>query len=141
MSVDTFYTDALRAAGFTAIGGIDYRVSVTAWWHPQERMQVLLLPIGETVLIKADKSYYLQSVSEAGETWSRDLPALHDWLENHLPEVRIAFSHFRDVPEGLASKEARRQSAGRSPREEVPMLEHLAALQQRLRQSQACRVR
>lgn len=129
---DACYLNLLRDAGFALIGRIDYRLSLTAWWNPAHRVQVLLLELGESVLIKADKTYYLQSVSEQGETWARDIPQLHDYLEHHFPEVRIAFSHFRDVPEPLAEREARRRMTLDAPTLPLPSVEQIAQLQRQL---------
>lgn len=90
----------LDAAGFRPIGELHDRVRLTVWWNPapDKLLQVLVLVVGRSALVKADKAYCLKSVAAEGETWARDIGLLHDWLEAHFPEVRIAFSHFRDVP-------------------------------------------
>lgn len=130
MSSDRWYVEPIRSAGFTRIGRIEHRLSISAWWKPDSRIGLLVIDIGETIIIKADKGYYLQSISESGQTWARDIPSLHAYLETHLPEVRIAFSHFRDVPANLAESEVRRQERRRGV--ELPSPERIADLQRRL---------
>lgn len=131
---DAPYLDILHGAGFAMIGRIDYRLSLTAWWHPgaDHRLQALVLDLGEAALLKVDKTYYLQSISEQGETWARDIGPLYDYLESHFPEIRIAFSHFRDVPPVLAEREVRRRMAVEAPQTPIPTVEEIARLQQRL---------
>ncbi|MDB5328454.1 MAG: hypothetical protein JWM57_4023, partial [Phycisphaerales bacterium] len=139
MPVEFFYTEQLQRAGFERIAHLNYRLQFVSWWNPSQdaRVQVLVVPLGDAVLLKADKSYFMQSVSESGETWARDIPALHDWLEAHLPEVRVAFSHFRDVPPGLAAAEVRQRSKARTPTQTPPTPEALASLQQQLQRRNA----
>lgn len=127
--LSTPFADQLRQAGFELMGSLDYRLSITIWWNPQKRIQVLILCVGRIVLIKGDKSYYLKSVSADGETWVRDLPALHDYLESHFPSVRLSFSHFRDVPPSLAEAEVKRRSEIESPTLPLPTVEQIAQLQ------------
>jgi hypothetical protein len=128
------FLDILRQEGFEQIGQLNYRLNMSVWWNssPDYRMQVLVLDIGDGFLVKADKSYYLKSVSEAGETWARDIGLLHEYLENHFPEIRIAFSHFRDVPAALAETEVRRRLTLQAPTAVFPTIEEVADLQHRL---------
>ncbi|MDB5328327.1 MAG: hypothetical protein JWM57_3896 [Phycisphaerales bacterium] len=139
MSAELPNAEQLHRAGFEFIARLNYRFRFASWWNPSPDalMQVLVVPVGDAVLIKADKSYFMQSVSESGETWARDLPALHDWLEAHLPEVRVAFSHFRDVPAGLAEAEVRRRSKAITPAQVLPPPEELARLQEQLQRRTA----
>lgn len=126
----------LEAEGFRQIGELNHRIRLTAWWNPalDKLLQVLVLTVGRSALIKADKSYYLKSVTAEGETWARDIGLLHDWLEGHFPEVRIAFSHFRDVPPELAEIEVRRRTRIEARTQPIPTVEQVAALQRRLDQ-------
>lgn len=137
------YAEALLREGFQPVGSLHYRLQLTAWWNaaPDKRLQVIVLPAGRATLVKGDKSYYLKSVGPEGETWARDVPALHDYLEAHFPELRISFSHFRDVPPELAEAEVRRRMAVDAPTQPPPTVEEMARLQRRIeateRESQA----
>jgi hypothetical protein len=126
--------DALRQEGFQLIGQLDYRLHLTVWWNPapDKRLGVIVFSIGPSTLIRGDKSYYLKSVSPEGETWTRDLPMLHDYLEDHFPEVRISCSVHRDVPPDLAQMEVRRRMAVETPAQPMPTVEHIAELQKQL---------
>jgi hypothetical protein len=130
----TPYVEILRAEGFQPAGELNYRLHLSAWWHPapDRLLQVIVLPLGDTALVKGDKSYYLKSVSTEGETWARDIGSLHDYLEAHFPELRIAFSHFRDVPPDLAKAEVRRRLAVEAPMQPLPTVEEIAQLQNEL---------
>ena len=132
------YADLLRREGFQLIGRLDYRLHLTAWWNPapDKLMQVILLSVGRRMLIKGDKSYYVQSVSPEGETWARDIGLLHDYLEGHFPELRLSFSHFRDVPPALAQTEVRRRMAVEAPTQPIPTVEEIAQLQRQLQARQ-----
>lgn len=132
MSSDASFPDVLHRQGFEPIGCLDYRLHLSVWWSAQARIQVLLLRVGEHGLVKGDKSYYLRSAVPEGETWARDLGLLHDYLENHFPELRIAFSHFRDVPPTLADAEARRRLGADAQARPIPTVEHIARLQREL---------
>jgi len=136
--VAALYADILREEGFQLIGHLNYRVQLSIWWHPapEKLLQVVLLSVGGSTLMKADKSYYLKSVSPEGETWARDIGLLHDYLEAHFPELRISFSHFRDVPPGVAQAEVRRRMAVEAPTLRMPTVEQIAQLQSQLRSRQ-----
>jgi len=136
--LDAAYADILRQEGFELVGRLDYRLSLTAWWNPapDKLLQVIVLGVGRGALIKADKSYYLKSVGTDGETWARDIGPLHDYLEGHFPELRISFSHFRDVPPELARSEVRRRLSAAAPTRPIPTVEQVARLQSRLRYRQ-----
>lgn len=132
------YADILRQEGFNQIGQLDHRLHLTIWWNPasEKLLQVIVLAIGRFVLIKADKSYYLKSVSAEGETWARDLGLLHDYLENHFPEMRISFTHFRDVPPELAQAEVNKRLRLEAPTLPIPTVEQVAKLQRQLEAKQ-----
>jgi len=132
------YADMLRREGFQLIGRLDYRLHLTVWWNPapDKLMQVILLNVGHCTLINGDKSYHLKSVSTEGETWTRDIGLLHDYLEGHFPELRISFSHFRDVPPALAQTEVRRRMAVDAPTRTIPTVEQIAELQRQLQARQ-----
>src|SRR5436309_127783 len=68
---------------------------------------IVLLRVGHLALLRTSKNYFLKSVTAEGETWARDIGLLHDYLETHFPEIRVTFSHFRDVPPTLASNRGR----------------------------------
>jgi hypothetical protein len=126
------YAEILRQEGFRLIGELSYRLRLSVWWHPDAArlLEILVVSVGDSALIKANKTYYIQSVAAAGETWARDIGQLHDYLEAHFPELRISFSHFRDVPPQLATQEVRRRMSAETQR--PPTLEEIAKLQQRM---------
>lgn len=132
------YSDFLRREGFILIARLEYRLNLTVWWNPaaDQLMQVILLTVGHCTLIKADKTYYLTSVSTEGETWARDVGQLHNYLESHFPEVRLSFSHFRDVPAALAQAEVRRRLGVEAPTQAIPTVEEIAELQRQLQAKQ-----
>lgn len=132
------YPDILRDEGFQLVSQLNYRVSLESWWNPSPHrlLQVTVLAIGGSVLIKGDKTYYMKSITREGETWARDLGSLHDYLEDHFPELRLSFSHFRDVPPSLALSEVRRRMAIDAPTQSFPSVEDLARIQERLRVKQ-----
>jgi hypothetical protein len=128
------FDDDLRAHGFHNIGQLNYRVKLGAWWNPapDHRLQVLVLRLGNACLVKGSKSYYLKAVTPDGATWIRDLPALHGYLESHFAEIRLAFSHFRDVPLGFAQSHALKHARLNTPSRTVPSAEQIAHLQQQI---------
>lgn len=128
------YTDILRAEGFQRIGELNHRLQLSVWWNPapEKLLQVVLLRLGDCAILKGDKSYFLKSVSSEGETWARDIGPLHDYLEGHFPEVRISFSHFREVPAHLAGKAVRQRLAADAPTQSYPTVEQIGQLQRQL---------
>jgi hypothetical protein len=118
----------LLQRGFERIGQLDNRLPVAIWWAQDRRLQVLLIRIGGTALLRGNKSYYLRSITRDGETWARDIPALHAYLETHFTEMRLAFSHWRDVPKEIAETEALRRFTHDAPATEVPTREQLDRL-------------
>jgi hypothetical protein len=54
---------------------------------------------------------------------------LRDYLEAHFPELRIAFSHFRDVPHELAESKVPCGMAIEVPAQPLPTVEEIAELQ------------
>src|SRR5687768_7711499 len=56
--VPAHYANLLHAEGFQKIGELSHRLHLTAWWNPapEKLLQVIVLNVGSTVLIKADKS-------------------------------------------------------------------------------------
>jgi hypothetical protein len=138
MSFAAPYPDILQQEGFQLIGQLDYRLHLTAWWNPaaDKRVQVLVVNVGGSALLKGEKSYFLKSIGAEGETWARDIAALHDYLENHFPEIRVSFSHFRDVPPALAEAEVRRRLGADAPSQALPSVEQIAQVQQQLQGKQ-----
>lgn len=129
---DASHLDILAAKGFTRIGQMEYRFTIELWWQPQRHIQLLIVPLGDVVLVKGDATYYLQARHGDDATWLRDIEAFHSYLEDHFPELRLAFSFFRDLPEHLAGREARRLVGGRQNTTTVPAADTIARLQQQL---------
>lgn len=126
------YDDIFKNQGFQQIGVLYYRLALRLWWHPEASIEVICLTVGSITTIKATKSYYLKSISENGQTWARDIPALHDYLETHFPEMHLAFSHFRDVTSTLAARQVLRQQGCRAISSNQSSVTHLACLQRQL---------
>jgi hypothetical protein len=91
------FEDILNALGFVNIGSLRYRIDLRVWWHQEHSIQIIVLPLGSRYLLKGFKDYYLKSISQEGESWAREIGPLQDFLESCLPEIRITFSHFRDI--------------------------------------------
>lgn len=136
--LNAHYADILRSEGFVQIGELNHSFHLTIWWNAasDKLLQVLVISIGNSVLLRADKSYYLKSVSAAGETWARDIPQLHSYLESHFPYLRINFEFARDVPPELAKKEVFRRLATDAPTRPLPTVEEVARLQRQLEMKQ-----
>ena len=124
--------EILHQEGFRQIGWLDYRLRLTAWWNPIAHLQLLVVEIGTAALLKGDKTYYLKSVSREGETWARDIGELHNYLENHFPELRVSFAHFRDLPAELAQAETRRRMVMDAPTQLIPSVVEIGELQRKL---------
>lgn len=115
--------DILATQGFTQIGMLQDGLNLSVWWNRNDKIEVLLLKLpGGRFLLKGTKAYHLLSISEEGETWARDIPVLHDYLEGHFREMHLSFSFIRDVPAFMAERKARecrrsntRASPGESP--------------------------
>lgn len=125
----------LQSQGFERFGAVTFRLRIDAWWHPADRLHLLLLDLGDSVLLRGSKPYYLTSVSPDGQTWARDIPALHDWLEHHTPELHLSMSYLRDVPPSLAARHRMSRRAASGAQE--PSVEALAAIQARVRDARA----
>jgi len=91
------FEDILYSFGFINIGNLRYRIDVRVFWHQEHCIQIIVLPLGSRYLLKGFKDYYLKSITEEGESWAREIGPLQDFLESHLPEIHISFSHFRDI--------------------------------------------
>lgn len=101
--------DTISAQGFARIGYLHHQVELGAWWNPAARVELLVLRMGSATLLRGSKSYYVTSRSHDGETWARDIGPAFDYLEHHFPELHVSFRFWRDVPEFLAEREARRR--------------------------------
>lgn len=119
--------------GFRLIGHLSYRINLAIWWHPQDCITVIVLQLGSRSLLKAVKSYYLKSISKEGQLWARDIGPLQDYLENHFQEVHLSFSHFRDIPPGLAWIQLKRKLKSETSTLKIPTVEELAGMQKALR--------
>jgi len=129
---DASYRDILVAKGFTRIGQIDFRFTIELWWQPQRHIQLLTVPLGDVVMVKGDATYYLQARQGDDATWLRDIEAFHNYLESHFRELRLSFSFFRDLPEHLAGREARRLMDGTEDQSTAPTADTIATLQRQL---------
>lgn len=94
---ERFHYFLLKEAGFQKIGEVAYEVPLELWWHPGELAQVSLAVLTPYYLLKATKGYFMKAITEDGETYSRDLNALQEYLESHFPEIHICFSFFRNI--------------------------------------------
>ena len=128
------FGDILQHDGFREIGSLQFRMRLSLWWHDQHRLQILLCPIGSRALLKGSKSYFMKSISEDGETYARDIPQLHQYLEAHFDEIRIAFSHFRDVSKSAARHHLKKKVRTETPTIDIPAPEDLARIQHELAQ-------
>lgn len=128
--------DILKDIGFRSIGEISYQFSLSIWWHEEKKIQVIVFQLGSKILIRGNKSYFLKSISEEGETWAREIPRLHDYLEAHFPELHISFSHFRDITQTLAASQIDRKLSAQTPSIQAPTVQMLSRLQQTLRERQ-----
>ena len=133
--MDAISGDILRGEGFEAIGRIDHRFRLELWWHSEKKQQVMLLPLGPSALLKGSKSYFMRSITEAGETYARDINQLQDYLESHFPELHISFSLFRDISSTLAARQIRRTQDAKKSSIQGPTIDDLAKLQRELDRS------
>ena len=129
---DAICDEILTKSGFRCIGALDYRIRLSVWWHNEHRIELIVLPVGSVSLLKAQKAYYLRSITEQGETWARDIGPLQDYLESHMPEFRLSFAYFRDVPSHLAEAQARRKLTADAPTTPIPTIEEIARIQTRI---------
>lgn len=136
------YADILEEAEFRAIGALSHRMHLGIWWRQNASIEVVVLQLGATALLKGHKAYYLRSISEEGQTWARDIRHLHDYLEDHFPELNLGFSHYRDCSRTLAEQQVKRKLAAEAPRQTVPDPQRLGRLQrllkQRRREQESC---
>lgn len=124
--------DILEQAGFKPIGTLSHRMHLGIWWHDEAKIEVVILQLGSKILLKGHKVYYLQSITEEGQTWARDIRQLHDYLENHFPEMHLSFSQYRDVSGTLAAQHIKRKHAVDAPRQTMPSPQRLGKLQRSL---------
>ena len=125
-----FYDNILEQKGFHKIGSLSYRLQLSIWWHPEQKIELILLSVSSRILIKGNKPYYLKSISDQGETWIRDIGPLHNYLETHFPELHLSFSYFRDITKTLAGTRIRRKLSAETPTINIPSVEQIASLQQ-----------
>ena len=130
--MDNVLTEVFEQEGFRKIGSLTYRVQINIWWNPDSKVQVLQLPLGSKALLKGSKSYFMQSITEQGETWAREIGPLQNYLEAHFPELHIKFSYFRDITDTLAATQIQRKIESQSPSTEIPTIEQIAKLQRKL---------
>src|SRR5688572_23846976 len=101
-------TSTLQNRGFRPVGVLTYRMELEVWWHEAEKTQLLVFRCGPHALLRGSKHYFVRTVSAEGKTWVRDVGQLHEYLESHFPEMRLAFSHFRDISGRLADQHIRK---------------------------------
>jgi len=130
--VDSIFTEVFKQQGFAQIGSISYRIQLNVWWNPDAKVQVLELPLGSKALLKGSKSYFMQSITEQGETWAREIGPLQNYLEAHFPELHIKFSYFRDITNTLATTQIQRKSQAQSVPLDIPTIDQIAELQKQL---------
>lgn len=130
--MDSVFTEIFEQQGFSQIGSISYRIQINVWWNPDAKVQVLELPLGSKALLKGSKSYFMQSITEQGETWAREIGPLQNYLEAHFPELHIKFSYFRDITDTLAATQIQRKAQAQSLAIDIPTVEQIRELQQQL---------
>ena len=96
------YDDILLQRSFERIGQLDYGLPVAIWWAQDKRLQVLLIRIGGTALLRATKSYYLRSITRDGETWAQrgihiQMAAEVSQAERHVARLVLG-RDARDLP-------------------------------------------
>jgi hypothetical protein len=96
--------DILAAEGFRRIGTLDCDLHVELWWHPQHRLEVSVVTVGEWVLIRGAKYYRLKAMGEQGELYTRDLAAFDADLTTRFGEVHLLLSAFPDITADLARR-------------------------------------
>ena len=126
------YIDSLSQEGFQLFGEIAYRLRFSLWWQQDLMVQVMVFPLGQKALLKGCKDYYLTAVTHRGETWSRDLGPLQNYLESHFPELHISFSHFRDITKSVAGSHIRRSLSKSIPEKWNPAVADFSRLQAQL---------
>ncbi|RKY10511.1 MAG: hypothetical protein DRP56_00780 [Planctomycetota bacterium] len=131
-TVDSVFTEVFEQEGFRRIGSLSYRIQINIWWNPDSKVQVLELPLGSKALLKGSKAYFMQSITEQGETWAREIGPLQSYLEAHFPELHIKFSYFRDITDTLAATRIQRKIESQASSIEIPTTEQIAKLQRKL---------
>jgi hypothetical protein len=123
--------EILGHEGFRRIGSVRHQLEIEAWWNDVAAFQMLVVHLGDSLLLKGSKPYFLRSIGEDGETWARDIPNFYDYLEAHFPEMHVSLAFFRDVSPSLVARHvARRRMAVGAPL--PPSASELASLQRRL---------
>lgn len=131
MAAGTF-DDILLNEGFREIGSLHFRMQLSLWWHSEHRIQIVIFPVGSKAILKGMKSYFMKSISEDGETYARDIPQLQQYLEAHFDELRISFSHFRDISKTIAKHHIKKTTRIKTPTLDIPTADDLARVQQAL---------
>lgn len=131
-TVDSVFSEVFEQEGFRKIGSLTYRIQINIWWNPDSKVQVLQLPLGSKALLKGNKSYFMKSITEQGETWAREIGPLQNYLEAHFPELHIKFSYFRDITDTLAVTQIQRKIESQAASTEIPTIEQIAKLQRKL---------
>jgi len=103
--VDKDYCHSLlEAAGWKLVGSIVLQPKVELYWHEDLRQELALVYIGEWVLARGTKHYYICSIGEAGELHARNLQSFSDSLSTLFVESHFLVSTFQDITLQLAAK-------------------------------------
>ena len=105
------FDNILHRQGFIQIGKIHHHYSLLVWWHPQEKIQLVVSPGNTSVLVRGDKTYHLQSISQQGQTWAREIGPLNDYLQNHFDTLHLSFTYARDITKIIAQDHASKKLA------------------------------
>lgn len=132
---DNYYDEILHAKGFTPVGELRHHLHLRIWWHPTAKVEITVLRIGDTVVLKGHKNYYVQAITSDGVTFVRDIGGLHTWLEAHCPSIQIHLAHHRDIPPELAQRELQKRMDIESPTQSLPSTLRLGELQRELAQA------
>ena len=127
--MDSVLTEVFEQEGFRKIGSLTYRIQINIWWNPDSKVQVLELPLGPKALLKGSKAYFMQSITEQGETWAREIGPLQSYLEAHFPELHIKFSYFRDITDTLAATQIQRKIESQASSIKIPILINRATIE------------
>lgn len=129
---DNSYVEILHTKGFTHVGELRHHLHLSIWWHPTAKIELINFHVADTVVIRANKNYYLSAITPDGITFVRDIGSLHTWLESHCPSVNLNFAFHRDVPPELAQRELHKRMEIEAPHAPRPTMLRLGALQREL---------
>ena len=100
----------LKSAGFRKIGELLYKLPFQIYWNSENLIQIDWINLDPYHVLWGQMAYRLLSITEAGETYVRDLNGLFQYLQSHFPELHISFSFHRNITREMIIK--RLQSKG-----------------------------